>query len=454
MRPPAFSLVVLVFLGLLLTTLHTIVDGRQSFAFHGDTEEKVNILLTPRSASVAPMPKHARVVRIHGTPEYECIVPPSKPISPSSFSPSTSSSSSTSSTTASTSDTTHPSPSTTSTPHPRVTDPTVDAPLLETRLRRDCVLVSTGGWFVAEVCPFQHVRQYHAEQGKGVTMEFFLGHYNESASHARQARGEAVQVYDRGTTCDLTGRPRSATVRFYCDRVMEHSPLVHKMPAGMHMVDEKARLRPEDIPRFSVTEPQTCQYDIVFYARHLCDAKAHPPTSSPSPSSTSSTSVPQKDKPAVVDVVSSVVCTAVGDAALDVDALMDVDVDLPFTMDVDLDMDMHVPVDGDDVDGTAQLEGLQATVEQLVEQFGVRVAGAQERAKEALKAVEERAAEIRNRNGGKKLMGDDASSQSVVSKDKAKEEKRKGRKEKQGEAVRVEINERGEVVFVMEDDEQ
>ena len=55
----------------------------------------------------------------------------------------------------------------------------------------------------------------------------------------------AVKVYEDGTPCDLTGRPRSVEVRYICD--------------------PETRLALEDL-----TESATCVYQVVVHTHLLC----------------------------------------------------------------------------------------------------------------------------------------------------------------------------------------
>lgn len=121
-----------------------------------------------------------------------------------------------------------------------------------------CVTMNDGGWFLYEVCPYKHVRQYHA-QGQSVTAEFYLGKYvaTEEASESNGNRG--VQEFDDGTLCDLTQVPRKTKVEYHCidDEVKVK---------GVFMVTEPGK----EIPRFSVEEVETCSYLIRMYTAGMC----------------------------------------------------------------------------------------------------------------------------------------------------------------------------------------
>eukprot|EP00762_Andalucia_godoyi_P008089 ANDGO_02204.mRNA.1 Protein OS-9 homolog len=230
-----------------------------SYEFAGDTDEKVTIVLRNKPKHPIPMSRHARTLVVRsGNAKYECILPTPKHLIDGrddleSFQ--------------STSRSEWDADATSIGAEPEGSGADLVS-YLDSNLRKDCVTLSNGGWFVYEVCPFRHVRQFHAESNKPPTMEFYLGHYNETASHSDKQK--MVQVYDGGTPCDLTGQPRRTVVHYFCDRVLEQQPHAHKLPAGIHMVDQRSGIKVEEIPRFSLHEPSTCTYELKFYSKQLC----------------------------------------------------------------------------------------------------------------------------------------------------------------------------------------
>ncbi|XP_052756040.1 endoplasmic reticulum lectin 1 isoform X2 [Galleria mellonella] len=120
-----------------------------------------------------------------------------------------------------------------------------------------------------EVCHGRYIRQYHEERdGKQVkTQEFYLGHWSmekqvklESDMKAAQETKELPKttkveglalpyvemVFDEGTVCDLSGKPRLTRVLYVC--------YAH----GKHEV-------------YSFKETSTCEYEIIILSPLLCE---------------------------------------------------------------------------------------------------------------------------------------------------------------------------------------
>jgi len=127
------------------------------------------------------------------------------------------------------------------------------APLFEHCLYR------IAGWFTYEFCPGRHFRQYHDEKG-AVTQEYFLGrgppnNNNLVANSLTQdpiSQGLATtsyykEVYEGGTTCDLTGEGRKTEIQYHCN-------------PGENKLNFLS----------SVKEPASCQYLAVVETPLLC----------------------------------------------------------------------------------------------------------------------------------------------------------------------------------------
>lgn len=111
-------------------------------------------------------------------------------------------------------------------------------------------------WWTYEFCFGHFINQYHVEDGH-LMEQVYLGFYesdfdwsNETSQdkfkHAKQKYHS--QYYTNGTKCDLTGMPRNAEVRIYCEE-----------DAGDYI--------------YRVDEPGTCSYIITVHTSRLC---SHP----------------------------------------------------------------------------------------------------------------------------------------------------------------------------------
>mmetsp|Transcript_16681 Transcript_16681/g.50547 ORF Transcript_16681/g.50547 Transcript_16681/m.50547 type:complete len:547 (-) Transcript_16681:574-2214(-) len=130
-----------------------------------------------------------------------------------------------------------------------------------------------GEWWTYEVCVGKAVRQFHARSDDGKVDErdradgFLIGSFASSETLEWEPnlvdlglpvwrRGfpyTRVHSYDNGDACDLTGTPRSATVRFRCE---PESKAVAKAT------------KPPFIA--SVVETLSCEYDIVVSLPAAC----------------------------------------------------------------------------------------------------------------------------------------------------------------------------------------
>eukprot|EP00123_Amoebidium_parasiticum_P011652 comp20832_c0_seq1/m.27511 comp20832_c0_seq1/g.27511 ORF comp20832_c0_seq1/g.27511 comp20832_c0_seq1/m.27511 type:complete len:541 (-) comp20832_c0_seq1:239-1861(-) len=146
-------------------------------------------------------------------------------------------------------------------------------------LRRTCEKRMERLW-TYELCYFGHIRQYleaAVQKTINIKHDYYLGRYPaaqpaqdnkqpempkllyEGKSHAYYA-----QKYTDGTTCDLTGKPREAEVRFFCRRGGTKIVEVEEIATCSYQVSVGTDLLCSD-PRFSsppaVVSPVVCQAD-------------------------------------------------------------------------------------------------------------------------------------------------------------------------------------------------
>ncbi|XP_055945301.1 protein OS-9-like isoform X2 [Argiope bruennichi] len=112
-------------------------------------------------------------------------------------------------------------------------------------------------WWTYEFCFGHYIKQFHIEDGQIIGQVITLGLYDsdydwsndtdeDKFKHVKQRYHS--QYYVNGTKCDLTGHPRSAEVRLYCEE-----------DAGDYI--------------YRVDEPGTCNYVITVHTSRLC---SHP----------------------------------------------------------------------------------------------------------------------------------------------------------------------------------
>ncbi|XP_075548671.1 uncharacterized protein LOC142582642 isoform X1 [Dermacentor variabilis] len=133
-------------------------------------------------------------------------------------------------------------------------------------LRNAPCLTKTRNWWTYELCYGKSIKQFHVENGKPEGAIIFLGLYdydfdwnNETNLEQFNKTGQQKyhsQVYSHGSKCDITGVPRRAEVRYFCD---------------------------EDSTDYieSVEEPETCSYVFTVHTSRVC---AFPPLKRISPS--------------------------------------------------------------------------------------------------------------------------------------------------------------------------
>jgi endoplasmic reticulum lectin 1 len=119
-------------------------------------------------------------------------------------------------------------------------------------------------YWVYELCHGRYLLQYHEEKDSKTRTEYYLGNFAKSLAEAEDKKFDQLNpptrrfeeeelpyypvTYQHGTTCDLTGKPRTTTVLYVCEE------------------GAKNQIR-------SLNELSTCNYEIVVMTNRLC---AHP----------------------------------------------------------------------------------------------------------------------------------------------------------------------------------
>lgn len=148
------------------------------------------------------------------------------------------------------------------TEHAESDDPEAEAPdvlkLLEPLRNAPC-LTKTRNWWTYELCYGKSIKQFHIENGKPEGAIIFLGLYDYDFDWSNETNLEQFnktgqqkyhsQVYSHGSKCDITGVPRRAEVRYFCDE------------ESTDYID-------------SVEEPETCSYVFTVHTSRVC---AFPP---------------------------------------------------------------------------------------------------------------------------------------------------------------------------------
>jgi len=105
------------------------------------------------------------------------------------------------------------------------------------------------GWWYYEFCYGSQIRQFHQEGTTAnnikVTQENYLGRAPKE-SYVNAHSLVYTEVYDGGSHCDITGKPRRTTVNFICNTA-EPQTTISK-----------------------IEESSTCQYVISVTTPHLC----------------------------------------------------------------------------------------------------------------------------------------------------------------------------------------
>eukprot|EP00039_Didymoeca_costata_P020677 m.342087 g.342087 ORF g.342087 m.342087 type:complete len:625 (-) comp20891_c0_seq1:116-1990(-) len=115
-------------------------------------------------------------------------------------------------------------------------------------LRNACLLTKTG-WWSYEICFNSTIKQFHQTlSGKNQTMTL-IGRYSHSEVTSENT---LKQIVKGGDICDITMKPRNATVEYICKQ-------------GNH----------EQV--WTIFEPKTCEYEITVVTHLLCPKKREAP---------------------------------------------------------------------------------------------------------------------------------------------------------------------------------
>lgn len=127
-------------------------------------------------------------------------------------------------------------------------------------------------WWVFEFCYGKYVKQTHRGSGEGgdEDVEYVLGVYDREVDLERRKRRRRknkgnrnvvsyedvpfTQVFENGTVCDLTGKPRKTVVKFKClydIRYLTESPKDVSLISG-------------------VREVESCVYEVDFVSSAIC----------------------------------------------------------------------------------------------------------------------------------------------------------------------------------------
>jgi hypothetical protein len=101
------------------------------------------------------------------------------------------------------------------------------------------------GWWTYEFCYGKHIRQFHQEQDGSIPAQFFLGQETGTTSGVPGPDYYSIE-YEAGSTCDLTGKPRTCEIRIYCQQNSDVSMFT------------------------SIKEPSSCNYVVRIDTPHLC----------------------------------------------------------------------------------------------------------------------------------------------------------------------------------------
>lgn len=119
-------------------------------------------------------------------------------------------------------------------------------------------LLKTKDWWTYELCFGRYIKQYHIDDGKinlgqVITLGLYDSDFDWNNETVKEKFGNAKQkyhsqTYSNGTKCDLTGLPRNAEVRLFCEK-----------DSGDYI--------------YRVDEPGTCSYVLTVHTSRVC---SHP----------------------------------------------------------------------------------------------------------------------------------------------------------------------------------
>jgi len=139
---------------------------------------------------------------------------------------------------------------------------------------KNCVQQKNEGWFTYNVCPGQHVQQYHAIDKKKIDQLYTLGKYDSETNTLMAQNGSAFYApvnsdeprayrewYSGGTACDMTGgQPRSAEVHYTCSAKHAQESNEVTLPGAMDM---KPFIT-------DIQEGLTCDYTVTVHVPAAC----------------------------------------------------------------------------------------------------------------------------------------------------------------------------------------
>lgn len=120
------------------------------------------------------------------------------------------------------------------------------------------------GWWTYELCYEKSLKQFHQEDANTIGVVLSLGSFggvSEVPSFVAKADQPLYleQQFTGGSICDITGKPRKASVRYFCDELLPTSE------AYIESVDERA----------------SCEYLLVVKCGSLCKLKEFLPVDRP-----------------------------------------------------------------------------------------------------------------------------------------------------------------------------
>lgn len=141
------------------------------------------------------------------------------------------------------------------------------------------------GWWTYEFCYGQHVVQKHIipkdrDPVDGEIEDMFvLGRYNQTDDHIRRKNATLVstadaaftQMFDNGTVCDMTGRPRRVLLKYVCcdDAVQFGNTGSAEAPAAGPAYANYINILK------SVREVESCVYEVEFMNAAICRHPAY-----------------------------------------------------------------------------------------------------------------------------------------------------------------------------------
>ncbi|KJH44583.1 glucosidase II beta subunit-like protein [Dictyocaulus viviparus] len=125
-------------------------------------------------------------------------------------------------------------------------------------------------YWTYELCHGRYIVQYHEEKdvrGVGRTSEYYLGNLHVDYGTVSSPNDHNIPpkriidgeehpyfpvLYNQGTTCDITGKPRTTVVKYICDENL-------------------------NIQIYSLSEVSSCNYEVVVLTNRICSHPAYRP---------------------------------------------------------------------------------------------------------------------------------------------------------------------------------